>query len=361
MSIRGVLVVAIGLLGGCQEAPKAHLSDAAILEILRERVESGQHPGIVVGILEDGERRTIAHGVRVKGGDSVDAHTVFEIGSINKVFTAVLLAEMVRRGEVRLDDPIAGFLPSSVRVPERAERQITLMDLATHYSGLPRLPGNLEPADSENPYADYTVQDLYRFLSGYRLERDIGERFEYSNLGVGLLGHVLATRAGTSYEAALAERVLEPLKLDETRIALTPPMAERLATGHTAKGRATKNWDIGALTGAGGLRSTANDMLTFAAAHFDSGGVLFPSLRMALRAQRPVDRTGSDSVGLAWMLMRRNGHPVAWHNGGTGGYRSFLGLDRERRWAVVVLTNAAVSVDDIGMMLLERTGERTAK
>jgi serine-type D-Ala-D-Ala carboxypeptidase/endopeptidase len=359
--IRAVFVVVVGLLGGCQEAPKPHLTDVAILEIVRERVQSGQHPGIVVGILENGERRTIAHGVRVTDGDSVDAHTVFEIGSINKVFTAVMLAEMVRRGEVRIDDPVAKFLPSAVRVPERAGRQITLLDLVTHHSGLPRLPGNLEPADRENPYADYTAQDLHRFLSGYRLERDIGERFEYSNLGVGLLGHVLARRADTSYEAALIERVLEPLTLDETRITLTPPMRERLAPGHTAQGRVTKGWDIGALTGAGGLRSTADDMLTFAAAHFDSSGVLFASLRTALRAQRPIERGGRDSVGLGWMLMRQNGHPVAWHNGGTGGYRSFLGLDREGQWAVVVLTNSAVSVDDIGMMLLEQMRERTSK
>ena len=361
VSVRAVSVLAIGFLAGCGEAPKPGLTDAAILEILRERVGSGQHPGIVVGILESGERRTIAHGVRVKGGDSVDARTVFEIGSIGKAFTGVLLAEMVRRGEVRLDDPIATFLPPSVRVPERAGRRITLLDLVTHQSGLPRLPGNLRPADAENPYADYTAEDLYRFLSSYRLERDIGERFEYSNLGAGLLGHVLAIRAATSYEAALIERVLEPLKLDETRITLTSAMRERLATGHTATGRATKNWNIGVLEGAGGLRSTADDMLTFAAAHFDSSGVLFPSLRMALRAQRPIERAGSDSVGLGWMLMRQRGRPVAWHNGGTGGYRSFVGIDREERRAVVVLTNAAVSVDDIGMMLLERVGERTAK
>ncbi len=357
VSIRVVFAVVIGLLAGCQEVPKSHLSDAAILEILRERVASGRHPGIVVGILDGDERRTIAYGVRVKGGDSVDARTVFEIGSITKVFTGVLLAEMVRRGEVRLDAPIASYVPASVRVPERGGRQIMLLDLATHQSGLPRLPSNLEPADAGNPYADYTARDLYRFLSGYRLEREIGERFEYSNLGVGLLGHVLATQAGGSYEAALTERVLRPLQLAETRITLTPVMRERLGSGHTATGRVAKNWDVGALAGAGGLRSTAEDMLAFAAAHFDSSGALFPSLRMALRAQRPVESAGPDSVGLGWMLMRQNGRPVAWHNGGTGGYRSFIGIDREERWAVVVLTNSAVSVDDIGMMLLERVGD----
>jgi CubicO group peptidase (beta-lactamase class C family) len=214
------------------------------------------------------------------------------------------------------------------------------------------LPSNLRPADSENPYADYTVDDLHRFLATYTLERDIGTRFEYSNLGVGLLGHVLAARAGTSYEAALKERVLDPLRLRETRITLSPEMAGRLAVGHTSRGRIAKSWDVGILVGAGGLRSTADDLLTFAAAHYDRAGPLFPVFGMTLRAQRSLAAGGGDSVGLNWLLMRSSGRAIAWHNGGTGGYRSFLGLDRERRRAVVVLTNSATSVDDLGMTLL---------
>jgi CubicO group peptidase (beta-lactamase class C family) len=353
---------------GCRgKAPlDRELTDAAIREMLEERVTSGRNAAIVVGILENGARRTIAYGVRAAGADSIDEHTVFEIGSITKVFTASLLAAMVQRGEVRLDDPIAKYLPPTVRAPSRAGRQITLLDLSTQHSGLPRLPGNLRPADADNPYADYTVDDLYRFLSTHSLKRDVGEKFEYSNLGVGLLGHVLARRAGASYEAALTERLLDPLGLDDTRIRLSRDMAARLAVGHTPRGRVAKNWDLGALAGAGGLRSTSDDLLTFAAAHFDSTGPLFQVLQMTLHAQRSLGATGGDSIGLNWLLMRSGDGAVAWHNGGTGGYRSFLGLDRGRRRAVVVLTSTATSVDDLGMMLLRdggsgrRSGPRSA-
>ena len=352
----GMMAVAIaGLLAGagCRESTPSGLGDAEIRELLRGRVE---HGAIVVGILEDGHRRTIAYGVRAAGSDSVDEHTVFEIGSITKVFTATMLAEMVRRGEVSLGDPIAKYLPSTVRVPSRKGREITLLDLATQHSGLPRLPDNLRPADPQNPYADYGAEELHRFLASYRLTRDIGERFEYSNLGVGLLGYVLAQRAGTGYEAALKERVLDPLGLRETSITLSTEMAERLAVGHTSRGRVTKNWDIGILAGAGGLRSTADDMLTFAAAHFDSAGALFPIFTATLRPRRSLASTGTDSIGLNWLLMRPDGHPIAWHNGGTGGYRSFLGIDRARHRAVVVLTSSATSFDDLGMMLLQEKG-----
>ena len=182
-------------------------SDSAVRAILLPRVnalpDTGRHgEGIVVGLLDKG-RRVIAVGV---GADNV-----FEIGSITKVFTASILADMASRGEVRLDDPVAKYLPSSAHIPSRNGRQITLLDLVTQSSGLPRMPSNFTPRDSMNPYADYSVQQLYAFLSGYQLTRDIGATYEYSNLGMGLLGHALALKAGTSYERLVTRRILTPL------------------------------------------------------------------------------------------------------------------------------------------------------
>ena len=117
-------------------------------------------------------------------GRPLDGNTVFEIGSISKVFTALVLADMVRKGELALEDPVAKYLPDTVKVPARNGRQITLLDLATQSSGLPRMPTNFTPKDPANPYADYTIRQLYDFLSGYQLPRDPGERYEYSNLGL---------------------------------------------------------------------------------------------------------------------------------------------------------------------------------
>ena len=166
---------------------------------------------------------------------ALGGNTVFEIGSITKTFSTALLADMVARGEVKLDDPVAKYLPSTVKVPGRGRKQITLYDLATHASELPRLPANLHPADMSNPYADYTVDQMYQSVSAYELERDIGAEYEYSNLGSGLLGHALARRLGKTWEEAVTERILEPLGMTDTRITLTADMRRRLAIGHNER------------------------------------------------------------------------------------------------------------------------------
>ncbi|MEX2284363.1 MAG: serine hydrolase [Gemmatimonadota bacterium] len=327
-------------------------ADSIVRSILRDRVENKRSTGIVVGLLEaDGRTRVVAYNERAHGEPVFDQRTVFEIGSITKAFTGSLLADMVGRGEVKLDDPVSRFLPSSVRMPARADKQITLLDLATQTSGLPRLPGNLRPADMSNPYADYTVGDLYAFLSGHELTRDIGVQFEYSNLGVGLLGHVLALQAGKSYEALVKERLLDPLRMSSTAITLSAESKARLAVGHNPAGAVVGNWDLPTIAGAGALRSTVEDMLKFLAAHVDStASPLSKRLQPAVRPQRPVP---GGSIGFAWMLAPRPDRTIVWHNGGTGGYRTFAGFDQKNRRAVVVLTNSAIGADDIGLHLLD--------
>lgn len=320
--------------------------DSTVQRILKERVSASPVRGIVVGLLAaDGTRRVLAVG----GG--VAADRVFEIGSITKAFTGSLLAQMAADGSVRLDDPVAKFLPASVRVPARSGRQITLLDLATQSSGLPRLPTNLAPRDQSNPYADYTVAQMYAFLSGYELPRDPGQTYEYSNLGVGLLGHALALRAGMSYEELVRRRILVPLAMRETAITLSPALRARLAPGHDAAGQVVPNWDLPTLAGAGALRSTAHDMLTFLAANLDSTSVF-------RQAHLPRHAAGNATmtIGLGWhILARPGGASITWHNGGTGGYRSFTGFDAARRVGVVVLTNANIGADDIGFHLLDGT------
>jgi CubicO group peptidase (beta-lactamase class C family) len=215
------------------------------------------------------------------------------------------------------------------------------------------MPNNFRPADPTNPYADYSVQQMYAFVSGYQLPRDPGDSAEYSNFAMGLLGHALARQAGTSYEEVVRARVLLPLGMTRTGIVLTPWMRQHLAHGHDAMGDPAANWDIPTLAGAGALRSTANDMLRFAAANLaatDTG--LYASLHTAQRALRRFD--GTDSIGFNWLISRPGGRAITWHNGGTGGYRTFIGLDRAARRAVVVLTNSGGGgLDDLGFHLLD--------
>ncbi len=327
-------------------------SDSAVLALLKERVAIGRNPGIVVGLVDAGGRRVVAWGSAGKSEVALDGRTEFEVGSITKVFTAALLADAVARDELTLDDPVAKLLPASVKVPDYHGREITLVDLATHSSGLPRLPTNLRPANPANPYADYTVQQLYDFLSGYQLTRAPGERYEYSNLGAGLLGHALALRAGKSYEALLRERVLRPLGMDQTGIALGVIETAHLAQGHNDQGRPVPGWDIPILAGAGALRSNATDMMKFVAANLAPPRSGLPALFAMMRRPR-LNVSPTLAVGLAYHIDSRYGHPIVWHNGGTGGFHSFVGYDTAAGVGVVVLSNSAMSVDDIGFHLLD--------
>jgi CubicO group peptidase (beta-lactamase class C family) len=245
------------------------------------------------------------------------------------------------------------LLPADeVQVPSANGKEITLLDIATHHSGLPRIPDNLDPADPLNPYADYTVEQMYAFLSEHELRRDPGAKGEYSNLAVGLLGHALALHVGMSYEELLKERILDPLGMADTAIVLTPEMRSRLAQGHNGFGEPTSNWDIPTLAGAGAIRSTVPDMLRFAAASLSDGDEpIHRALRATHAPRRPLD--GKARVALNSNVTEPDDVTVTWHNGGTGGYRTFLGLDLEGRRAAVVLSNTSNSVDDIGLHLLD--------
>lgn len=334
-------------------------SDAEIRQILVDRIDvRHQGVGIVVGVIDAHGRRFISYGALNQGDPRpLTADTVFEIGSASKVFTSLLLSEMVQDGEVKLDDPAANYLPSGFTMPERGGRQITLIDLATHTSGLPRLPANLQPKDIANPYADYTTDQLYGFLSHYTLTRDIGSKYEYSNLGVGLLGDLLSRRAGKSYEAMVHDRIAGPLGMKSTVVTLSPALKARLATGHDGSLAAVANWDLPALAGAGALRSTGDDLLTFLGAEL---GYVDTPLRSAMKAQleprRPTGAPGLE-IALGWHVLTTIDGGVIWHNGGTGGYRSFMAFDPKTGVGVVALSNVGdeQGVDDIGMHILTGT------
>jgi CubicO group peptidase (beta-lactamase class C family) len=342
-----------------QSAPDSPVPpDAEIRKMLAQRIDDfHQGVGIVVGVIEPQGRRIVTYGA-VDPGDSrpLTGDTVFEIGSTTKVFTSLLLADMVRRGEVALSDPVAKYLPAEVKVPERHGRVITLLDLSTHTSGLPRLPSNLQPKDSANPYVDYTAELLYQFLSTYQLPRDIGSEFEYSNLGAGLLGFALARRAGMGYEQLVHTRIAGPLGMKSTGIALTPDMKARLAVGHNAELKPVPNWDFDALAGCGALRSDANDLLTFLAANLGYiKSPLAPAMASMRAVRRPTGTASLGEIGLGWLIVKPSSYEIVWHNGGTGGYRSFVGFVPSTRVGVVVLSNTftATGVDDIGMHLLD--------
>jgi D-alanyl-D-alanine-carboxypeptidase/D-alanyl-D-alanine-endopeptidase len=251
----------------------------------------------------------------------VNGDTLFEIGSITKVFTRLLLHDMVARGEMNLDDPAQKYLPASVRMPTRHGKQITLWDLTTHTSGLPREMGD--------PWA---MEHLYAFLNHHKLRRDPADQFEYSNIGVALLGHVIALKAGQDYETLVRERICRPLKMDSTAISLTPELQARRAIGHAPVNQPAGYIGLQAIPGSGALFSTANDMLKLASA-----------------------RLGLTPCPLATLMKKT----IVGHNGGTIGFSTELAFDLKQRRALVVL--AKCRNDDVVTQLSSLLREQSPK
>jgi serine-type D-Ala-D-Ala carboxypeptidase/endopeptidase len=313
-------------------------------------------PGLVVGVWTGGDEIGLWHRGELPAGSG----SLFEIGSITKLFTATLLADMARDGLVGIDDRVSVHLPPGIRMPSRG-REITLADLASHRSGLPGLPrGLLLPALStrrRDPYADWDAPRLETAIPRTRPRREPEKRFRYSNYAVGLLGYLLARRAGMSYDELVRQRIAGPLGLHDTGMTLD---GGRLATPHRLSGRETSHWHFDALAGAGALRSTARDLLGFLRLHADRSSDR-PLAAAARETQRPRTRLGQGHVGLGWMMfppVRLFPFEVLVHEGGTGGFRAFAGLVPDRELGVVVLTNQARRVGRLGLRLMRAAATR---
>jgi serine-type D-Ala-D-Ala carboxypeptidase/endopeptidase len=330
--------------------PPPALSDDEIRRLLVDRVDERRlSVGMVVGVTEAGSHRFVAHGCRdARSGGPVNEKTIFEIGSITKLFTALLLSDMANRGEVSLDEPVAELLPAGTRVPVRHGRAITLRDLASHYSGLPRLPTNLGREDHPgDPYASYTAEKLYQFLATHELVRTPGDSFEYSNLGAGLLGHALVLRAGASgYERLIRARILDPLRMDDTVIAIPPRCADNVASGHDDSLDPVPDWNFDVLAGAGAFRSNLSDLLRFMDAVCDQASPIASMIGPLM--------TPRDQGGLELGPPHPDGGIALSHSGGTGGFRSLVRCVPEWKRGVAVLSNASIdAVVDLGVHVLD--------
>ena len=330
---------------------------------LEQALKSGQlapqtSSGVTIGVVRNGVRRVLAYG-------TAKPDSIFEIGSVTKTFTGLLLAQLIEQGKVELDAPVRELLPAGT-VAKPDGREITLFDLVTQHSGLPRMPDNFRPADPNNPYADYRASDLYAFVGKHGVERPASTTFLYSNLGVGLLGQALANRVGMSYAQLLKEQVTAPLGLKDTVVTLTPEQQARFIAGHTANHAPAHAWDLDALAGAGAIRSTADDMLTYLEANLHPeraskapaslGARTLPKAMARAHELRDVGPPGMH-IAFAWLNVDANGS--YWHNGATGGYSSFVFFNPKADYAAVVLVNMTIGAqgsfaDRLGQHLGQR-------
>ncbi|MFE2878439.1 serine hydrolase domain-containing protein [Streptomyces roseus] len=323
---------------------------------------AGRHVGVTVAAVAGGQVAYAATGTtgRADGGKP-SADTLFEIGSVTKTFTALSLARMVVAGAVELDEPLARLLPEGTTVPSRGRQEITLRHLATHTSGLPRLPKGmmlralLRPG-TPDPYAGCTADMLLSGLARTRLGSAPGRRVRYSNLGAGLLGLALARRAGTTYGQLVTTQVCAPLGMSATVVAADADRPGRPARGHDRRRRPASPWNLADLAGAGGLRSSATDLVSYVRAQLDCGG--HPELAAAVRLTRQVEHRANrfSWMHLGWrahrLHPRQGAHMQIWHNGGTGGFASFVGFDPETETAAIVLSNTQRPVDAAAFDLL---------
>lgn len=351
-------------------AERSELLPALVAKMVQPLVDREWASGVVVGVLDEQGPRVFGYGRQApEKPEPPDGESVFEIGSITKVFTSLLLADMIERGMVSLDDPVNKYLPAEIEPLRCSGREMRLIDLATHTSGLPRLPGNIKPEDLSMPYADYTAEKLHAFLKDHAkpsLAASIGKSltgvlgietkpaWAYSNLGVGLLGHLLERRAERSYEELIVERVCGPLQMQSTRLTPDEAMLARLVKGHDAEGNPVKNWKFGCLAPAGGVYSTANDMLRLMAAEMGlSSGPLDKAIA---RTQQPHFKVNDKlEMGLGWLLLSDS---RVFHDGMTGGYASFACFSKSQKVGVVILADTAVggeggALNATGMALLK--------
>jgi CubicO group peptidase (beta-lactamase class C family) len=336
---------------------------------LADAIKSGElapstGAGVSIAVVQHGVRRIFSYG-------TAKPDSIFEIGSITKTLTGLILSQLVEQGKVKLDEPVRELLPAGT-VAKPAGDEITLADLATQHSGLPPMPDNFHPADSNNPYADYSPQDLYAFLAKQSVAKPAHPGFLYSNLGFGLLGQALAERSGLSYPELLKSEVIAPLGLKDTTIALTAEQQSRFIQGHSGDHHPAHPWDITGLAGAGAIRSTAGDMITYLEANLhpeslkpDGDSPAAHTLAAAIAQQHELraDVAPGMRIALAWLFITETGD--YWHNGATGGYSSYAFFNPQADYAAVVLLNTTLGsngsyADRLGQHISQRLAGKPA-
>jgi CubicO group peptidase (beta-lactamase class C family) len=299
--------------------------------------------GMVIAILDEHGAKIFHSGKLDNSIDQeVNADTLFEIGSVTKTFTALLALDMANRGELNLDDPVSKYLPASVKVPSQGRKQITLLNLAAQDSGLPFNATNFTGKSDKEHYDSYTAEKMYAFLSGYALKDPPGTKFQYSNLGMSLLGHIMERVSHTNFESLLLTRICQPLHMDSTCVTLTPALKSRMAVGHDEKGKRAPNFDLQVMAGAGALRSTVNDLLKYLAAEI---GLTNSPLSPLMQQSQVIRHTNSPDFGktaMPWVdqnVFNPPGTELLGHGGGTLGSTAFVGFDKLHRRGVIVLSN----------------------
>jgi len=351
-----LVVIVVGSINHSSYGEDTPITPAEIDALVEPYAEAELFNAISIGVVQGDKSWTQHFGMlSEEHNGKPTGETVYEIGSVSKVFTGILLAHAVESGRVELAQPIGSIMKKLQTANQEVGDSILLRHLTTHTSGLPRMPDNFSPADHANPFADYDRKLLSEFMCGFVPERKPGVKGEYSNLAVGLLGDLLAVEAGMDYGALLKQNLAGPLEMGDTCLNLSHEQIDRLTPPHNGDRNADKNWTFDALAGAGGIRSTTDDMVRFIEANLHPPeGVIGEAIELAWKQHLP-SKEGAFAMGLGWHLARDG--QTRWHNGQTGGYHSMILVNRELDAGVVILCNTATGeVDALAQSIIQKIG-----
>ena len=316
-------------------------------------IQEGKSIGIVIGIVKNGKTFIKGFGtVNLDSKKSPDSLSVFELASTSKLFTTSTLQLLVDEEQLQLDDKIQTILIDNVNMSPLCSNT-TLLHLATHISGFPSLPNSFvaKMNDETNPYKDLSTQDIYDYLKTCEAKQAEGS-FEYSNFGMGLLGHLLETKSGTKYEKLVAQKLLEPLQMNNTFVTVDSTNKKSIVQGHDENGNLSPIWTDTVLTGAGSFLSNASDMIKFIKANLkeDETSISRSLIKTHIRQL-------NGGTGLGWILPSGadkllGNKDIVWHNGMAGGYASFLAIDKINGYGVIILSNKAIDVSTFGMKIV---------
>ncbi len=313
--------------------------------------------GIAIGaITPQGIFKYCAGNTNKSGKETVTSKTLFEIGSITKTFTGLLYTIFVQKGFISPNDFIDKYLPRNVTLPEKSKNKIKLWYLVTHSSGFPKLPSDFFTKvdfNIKNPYINYDSTDLYYYLSTFIVGK-AGKKTSYSNLGIGLLGQILASINHTSYEKLITDFICKPLILENTFLTIRDSADyKKLAKGYNL-GKEVINWDFDVFEGAGAIKSNLDDMLTYLSENINPQSS--DSMNTAIRKSqvRLLKYSHSNDIATCWFIKKyKHKRRILWHDGGTGGFRSFIGFDLQTKSGIVILSNSTNSVSESGFLILQ--------
>jgi CubicO group peptidase (beta-lactamase class C family) len=316
----------------------ALLPKAVVDRHVQSIIEGDYAPGLVVGIIDSTGSHVYGYGTLRKGADQTpDGNSIFEIGSVTKLFTATVYAQMLADNELPMNEPADAIL-TKVKVPSDGLNKILLIHLACHSASLPLNPSNLTSRQPDNPYFGYTQRQFADFLSKCVLARPPGRRFAYSNVGYALLAQALCEKEAKTYQQLITDRICTPLGMTHTTVSIPPSSDAHLSHAYTVDGDEVAYWDCPPFEGSFGLKSTANDLLAFCSAHLGLTQVPFTDALKSMQS-RQIDIDTQNDMGIGWQIGRRI--DAVWQEGQTGGEHAFLACLPKRKAAVVILANSA--------------------